>query len=75
MKRCKKCGKILGIFKGYRHPILRRDTYLSGDFLDLVSVGFFKNNKSGKKYYTCIEKPLFHQFISYNNSFMREGGK
>lgn len=71
MKKCKECGKTLGIFEGYRHPIMGKDSLLCNDCFDSVYesvvkwreahlpyVDFFKNNYPNKSYKTNIKNFL-----------------
>ncbi len=71
MKECRECGKNLGLLKGYRHPVLGRDSVLCSSCFDTVYdsvvkwreanlpyVGFFKNNSSNKNYEINLKKTL-----------------
>ena len=36
MKKCEECGKILGVIKGYRHPIQDKNHLLCNDCFDII---------------------------------------
>ena len=45
MSRCEECNKVLGIFEGYRHPLLGKNKLLCSPCFDQVSESIKKWRK------------------------------
>jgi hypothetical protein len=70
MKKCVECGKNVGFFQSYRHPVRGKDYYICNDCYDKISASvdqyreFISNNSFNTEPTTIDIKKIYGDFVS-----------
>ena len=70
MKKCVECGKNVGFFESYRHPVKGNDYCICSDCYDKISASvnqyrvFISNNSFNTEPTTIDIKEIYKDFIS-----------